>query len=93
MKHDEVKAWIGQPTMANVRKFYPRFQFANDPLAADQRIGFNFFQTDGQVFDFDLQSLFDGFDFDNAFLFLVKNIHSVLKFTLSSLGTIVSQLL
>lgn len=31
---------------------YPGFQFANDTLAADQRISFHFFQTDRQVFDF-----------------------------------------
>ena len=75
-----------------MKKKYPSFQFANNSLAGDQRIGFNFFQTDSQVFDFDLQRLFDGFDLDNAFLFLMQDIQSMFKFTLGLLRTIVSQL-
>ena len=92
IKLSDFNTQFPRSTTEHLRKLYPRFQFANNPLAADQCVSFNFFQTDCQVFDFDLQSLLDRLDIDNAFLFLMKNIHSALKFTLGSLGTIISQL-
>lgn len=58
------------------------FQLADDAFATDNSIGFNFFETNGQVLDFDFERLLDGFDFKNAFLFFVEYFDGVFDFGL-----------
>lgn len=57
-------------------------QLADDALATNNGVGFNFFQANGQILDFNFKRLLDSFDLDDAFLFFVKNFNGVLNFSL-----------
>lgn len=57
-------------------------ELADDALASNDGVGFDFLETDRQVLDFDFERLLDGFDLHYTLLLFVEDLHSVLDFSL-----------
>lgn len=71
---------------------YPSLELADGALAADQGVGLDLLEADGQILDLDFQRLLDGLDFDNALLLVVEDLHGVLELGLGALVALVGHL-
>lgn len=64
---------------------HPGLKLADDALSADDGVGFDLLEANGQVLDFDFEGLLDGFDFDDALLLFVEDLYGVLELGLDAL--------
>lgn len=72
---------------------HPGFQFADDALAPNDGVCLDLLQTDRQVLHLNFQRLLDGLNLDDALLFFMKDLNSVLQLHLHLLVSLIRDLL